>query len=225
MSTALVSLRTIQAEAASFDADGPCRRAPRPLPFVHAHEGWWKAIVGEAADEPCALGRLGAGIRAGVLGDLLARVRRVEADARVTSTFYEPRPGRLHSGYDIGLDAGTPVPCAWSGRVKTITPWYGAQTGITVVTQGIEVTYGHLSPEVKVGDEIVAGQTVGRVVYDHVDVKMYADGAYIDYAVVNPFVDPRFTDLANGAAAALDSRRLATAPRPLRVTFAARPTI
>lgn len=101
-------------------------------------------------------------------------------DWRILSRYR--RQAGLHYGYDIALPPGSEVPAAWPGRVVAVTPWYGPQYGITVDCGGVEATYGHLIPLVKVGDTIRPGQVVGRTVIDHVDVKMRdGDGNYIDY--------------------------------------------
>jgi murein DD-endopeptidase MepM/ murein hydrolase activator NlpD len=140
-----------------------------------------------------------AGIRRplhiGVLSDYLTLMHKTASYAQVTSDFYDPRPGRLHSGYDIGLDYGTRVPCGWTGRVIRITPWYGAENGITVESNGIEVTYGHLAPDVKVGQMVRRGETVGHIVWNHVDIKMRCWAGFIDWGKVDPFDDPGLTEL------------------------------
>lgn len=179
--------------------------------------------------DPCAVARaegtLGRSLHGGVLADYLALVRKTAPYAHVTSTFDEPRPGRLHNGYDIGLDAGTPVPCGWRGRVVRITDWYGAETGITVETNGIEVTYGHLVPNVRVGDEIEPGDVVGHVCYNHVDVKMYARDDAIDYAATDPFVDPRLTELGATASRPVEFELRQASHSVPRVTYATQPAI
>ena len=88
----------------------------------------------------------------------------------------------LHLGYDIALPGGAAVPAAWGGRVVAVTPWWGPQYGITVDSGGVETTYGHLAPLVTVGQIVLTGETVGRTVIDHVDVKMRdTRGAYVDF--------------------------------------------
>lgn len=123
------------------------------------------------------------------LASLLASLRMRYPGAEVTGRFSDwrtlsryRRQAGLHYGYDIALPPGSEVPAAWPGRVVAVTPWYGPQYGITVDCGGVEATYGHLIPLVKVGDSVLPGRAVGRTVIDHVDVKM-RDGAgnYIDY--------------------------------------------
>ncbi len=123
------------------------------------------------------------------LGQLLATARTSYPDAIVTGRFsdtrtvsiYRSHPG-LHYGYDVAMPAGTVVPAAWDGEVVAITPWYGQEEGISVVTGSREATYGHLIPLVKVGQRLKVGDPVGIVARDHVDVKMRGPaGEFIDY--------------------------------------------
>ncbi|MBX3172206.1 MAG: peptidoglycan DD-metalloendopeptidase family protein [Candidatus Eremiobacteraeota bacterium] len=123
------------------------------------------------------------------LGQLLATARTKYPEAVVTGRFSDPRsvsiyrshPG-LHYGYDVAMPAGTVVPAAWEGEVVAITPWYGQEEGISVVTGSREATYGHLIPLVKVGQKLKVGDPVGIVARDHVDVKMRGPaGEFIDY--------------------------------------------
>lgn len=123
------------------------------------------------------------------LGQLLATARTKYPEAVVTGRFSDPRsvsiyrshPG-LHYGYDVAMPAGTVVPAAWEGEVVAITPWFGQEEGISVVTGSREATYGHLIPLVKVGQRLKVGDPVGIVARDHVDVKMRGPaGEFIDY--------------------------------------------
>ena len=123
------------------------------------------------------------------LGQLLATVRTKYPEAVVTGRFSDPRgvsiyrshPG-LHYGYDLAIPAGSVVPAAWEGEVVAITPWYGQEEGISVVSGSREATYGHLIPLVKVGQRVKIGDPVGIVARDHVDVKMRGPaGEFIDY--------------------------------------------
>ena len=94
---------------------------------------------------------------------------------------YRRNPG-LHNGYDIAMPAGTRVPAAWAGRVVAVVPWYGPQHGITVQSGDITVTYGHLCPLVRAGDTVHAGQVLGTIAIDHVDVKMRTlAGTFVDF--------------------------------------------
>jgi hypothetical protein len=124
------------------------------------------------------------------LTDLVNIERHLYPGACVTAGFYDFRtvsryrshPG-LHLGYDIAMPAGTPAACGWPGVVSSVVTWSGEEHGITVVApDGRQITYGHLSPRVKVGQVLKAGEVVGVVVRDHVDVKMRdANGNYRDY--------------------------------------------
>lgn len=125
------------------------------------------------------------------LGDLLAWQRQGDSGAFVSSGFhdwrgvskYRSRPG-LHAGYDIAMLAGSAVRTPWPGRVVAITPWYGPEVGVTVCLEnGWEATFGHITSSVQVGQQVRRGDVIGRVVVDHVDVKMRdGGGAYVDFA-------------------------------------------
>jgi hypothetical protein len=124
------------------------------------------------------------------LSDLVNIERKIYPGACVTAGFYDFRtvsryrshPG-LHLGYDIAMPAGSPAACGWPGTVTSVVTWSGEEHGITVVApDGRQITYGHLSPRVKVGQALKAGDIVGVIVRDHVDVKMRdANGNYRDY--------------------------------------------
>ncbi len=154
----------------------PTRRAPRAAVPLRDECG----SAPTSADEV---------VWGGALNAYLALVHRAAAPyARVTSTFDEPRPGRLHHGYDIGLDAGTAVPVGWAGRVTSLTPWYNGEMCITVRVGDVDVNYGHLVPVVTVDQEVRVGDVVGHVAYNHVDIKMLRGEDYIDWGKVDPFL-------------------------------------
>lgn len=122
----------------------------------------------------------------------VARVREMYPEAEVTSGFYDWRAvsmyrssAGLHLGYDIALNAGRAVPAGWSGTVVALIPWTDTEYGICVeLPTGYRVTYGHLFPTVKEGDVITAGQFVGTVARDHVDIKVKdGSGGYFDWGV------------------------------------------
>ena len=76
------------------------------------------------------------------------------------------RDWRVHNGLDIAADAGTPVLAAADGEVYTV--YEDDIMGTTVVIRhlnGYTTQYSSLSPElsVKVGDQVVMGQTIGTV--------------------------------------------------------------
>lgn len=131
-----------------------------------------------------------AGPRGRSLGELLATQRREHREALVTGGFWDPRgvsryrskPG-THYGYDIAMPAGTRVRAAWAGHVVRITPWSEGEHGVTVgFPEGGEVTYGHVVPLVQAGQCVEAGDAVGTVAMDHVDVKMRDPaGNFVDF--------------------------------------------
>lgn len=105
------------------------------------------------------------------VGDSGAFVSSGFHDWRTVSK-YRRNPG-LHAGYDIAMLAGSEVRTPWPGVVTAVTPWYGEEVGVTLqLSDGFEVTFGHLVASVAPGRRLAAGEVVGRVVVDHVDVKM-----------------------------------------------------
>ncbi|MBI2265666.1 MAG: peptidoglycan DD-metalloendopeptidase family protein [Armatimonadetes bacterium] len=124
------------------------------------------------------------------LARYLSIVKSVYPAAAVTGRFYDWRTiskyrerAGFHFGYDIAMPTGTAVPAGWSGTVTAVNVWYGAEHGITVrSTSGSEVTYGHLIPLVRTGDSVAAGEALGTVAIDHVDIKMRDPlGNYVDF--------------------------------------------
>jgi hypothetical protein len=80
--------------------------------------------------------------------------------------------------------AGSSVRTPWPGKVVAVTPWYGPEYGVTVLLpNGMEVTFGHLSPSVRTGQTLSRGDEVGRVVVDHVDVKVRDGHGYVDFGL------------------------------------------
>jgi len=124
------------------------------------------------------------------LPEYLALQTRKVPGAVVTSGFddwrnpskYRAKAG-LHLGYDVAMPAGSPAVAGWRGRVTRILQWHGPEYGVTVLSpNGYEATYGHLRPRVSVGDSVTAGDTVGTVVHDHVDIKVRGpDGVHYDF--------------------------------------------
>ncbi|CAN0234015.1 unnamed protein product [Phaeothamnion confervicola] len=124
------------------------------------------------------------------LADLVAIEQKYFPGACVTAGFYDWRTtsqyrshAGLHLGYDIAMPYGCKFGAGWPGVVTAIAVWSGEEHGITVQSpDGTTVTYGHVSPRVTVGQQIVAGQPLGVIARDHVDVKMRdAAGNYQDY--------------------------------------------
>ena len=96
------------------------------------------------------------------LAGLVELERRHFPGAYVSSGFYDWRTvsryrshAGLHLGYDIVMPYGTAVSAGWPGTVTSVAQWYGSEYGITVLSpSGSQVTYGHLSPLVNVGQEV-----------------------------------------------------------------------
>ncbi|MBS2039731.1 peptidoglycan DD-metalloendopeptidase family protein [bacterium] len=88
----------------------------------------------------------------------------------VTSPFgYRTHPvtgtTRFHSGFDIGVDQGTPIRCADNG-VVIMADWYGGYGNCVIVQHdnNLSTLYGHQSRIlVKQGDTLMQGQVLGEV--------------------------------------------------------------
>lgn len=124
------------------------------------------------------------------VGDFVLLQQRHFPGAVLTSGFYDWRTtskyrsqAGLHLGYDIAMPYGCPFSAGWSGTVVAITPWYGEETGITVVSpDGTSVTYGHVRAQVNIGQQVMPGDVLGTIASDHVDVKMRdGQGNYVDF--------------------------------------------
>jgi murein DD-endopeptidase MepM/ murein hydrolase activator NlpD len=71
----------------------------------------------------------------------------------------------IHTGIDLHGEMGDPVRVTANGKV-TIASWQGGYGNMIEVDHGngLATRYGHLSKiEVKVGDVVRIGQTIGRV--------------------------------------------------------------
>lgn len=151
---------------------------------------WTATMPGTGGASPPSGGKRGAPDAANLVAyvNLLSRrqpggvVCGSYSDWRTTSV-YRAVAGR-HYGYDIAYPPGTSVAAGWAGEVVAMANWYGSEYGITVQSpQGFRVTYGHLSPVTRVGAWVNPGDVVGRIVRDHVDVKMRGpDGRFVDFA-------------------------------------------
>ena len=93
----------------------------------------------------------------------------VEKDFYVTSGF-GPRWGQIHYGTDFGAPGGSggrPVYAVKDGTVVRSGPasGFGQWVGIDhpATNGGGETIYGHIIPEVKVGDRVREGQRIGRI--------------------------------------------------------------
>lgn len=90
------------------------------------------------------------------------------AKARVSSFFGALRGRRAHGGVDFSTPVGTPVKATDSGVVVASTNRYEGDKkyGEVVVIEhmnGFRSLYAHLnSRDVKVGDEVAAGQSIGE---------------------------------------------------------------
>lgn len=86
---------------------------------------------------------------------------------RLTATFGECSGlwARCHTGLDFAAPSGTPISSV-AGGVVSAAGWAGAYGNRTVVTleDGTELWYCHqLDIGVRAGDDVVAGQVIGRV--------------------------------------------------------------
>jgi murein DD-endopeptidase MepM/ murein hydrolase activator NlpD len=71
----------------------------------------------------------------------------------------------IHTGIDLRGDTGDPVRVTANGRV-TRAGWAGGYGNMVEVDHGngLSTRYGHMSKiEVKVGDRVKIGQTIGRI--------------------------------------------------------------
>lgn len=124
------------------------------------------------------------------LADYVQMQQRFFPGAVVTAGFYDWRStsryrshAGLHLGYDVAMPYGCPFSAGWSGTVTAIVLWSGEEYGITVQhADGSSVTYGHVSPKCVVGQHVQAGEPIGTIAYNHVDVKMRdGNGNYVDF--------------------------------------------
>jgi murein DD-endopeptidase MepM/ murein hydrolase activator NlpD len=114
-------------------------------------------------------------------------------DARLTSHFgwrHDPFTGhaRFHGGVDVRAAYGSDVPTAAAGRIVSTGTQGGY--GLTVVVEhapGLRTRYAHLSASlVRVGDEVTAGQSIGRAGHSgratgpHLHFEVIQDGQRID---------------------------------------------
>lgn len=188
-------LRTLTATALTLVAfsslaaaeEGLSRRTPA---VVRSLQSRYKAPDSFTYGPPMSVPGIPGVAQAKGLADLVAIERRLYPGACITAGFYDFRTvsqyrshAGLHLGYDIAMPPGNQVACGWGGIVTSIVVWSGMEHGITVVSpDGTHVTYGHLSPRVKVGAVLKPGDIVGVIVRDHVDVKMRdAAGNYKDF--------------------------------------------
>jgi biotin carboxyl carrier protein len=111
----------------------------------------------------------------------------------ITSAFggrrvFNGQPRAPHKGTDMRCAEGTPVKAAWAGTVLLAEPTYFG--GLTVYLdhgQGVISAYAHLSAfDVKAGDSVRKGQTVGRsgstgrVTGPHLHFGLHVQGVPVD---------------------------------------------
>jgi murein DD-endopeptidase MepM/ murein hydrolase activator NlpD len=109
-------------------------------------------------------------------------------------TFTASRDGgkRQHNGQDIGVDPNTPVVASRSGKVlDAYSNGYGAVGGAVIVRydNGQQGLYGHVTPNVKTGDKVQAGQKIAKVTPDGQNTHLHymrkdTRGKYIDPAPI-----------------------------------------
>ena len=99
----------------------------------------------------------------------MARYLPVDKGFYITSG-YGPRWGSQHWGIDFGRDGGSggyPIYAAQGGTVTASGPASGFGRWINVdhpIADGSGLTvYGHIIPEVGVGQRVEAGQRIGRI--------------------------------------------------------------
>lgn len=88
----------------------------------------------------------------------------------VTTSGFGPRWGDFHWGVDFGKEggcAGEPVFAVKAGTVTRSGPASGFGNWVTIdhpaSNGGGETVYGHIIPEVSVGDRVEEGQRIGRI--------------------------------------------------------------
>jgi len=85
-----------------------------------------------------------------------------------TTNFAEQRRGYKHEGVDIGTDVGADVMAIEDGKViDAYNNGYGEHGGAVIVEHADKTryVYGHVTPTVKTGDTVKAGEHIADVVY------------------------------------------------------------
>ena len=90
------------------------------------------------------------------------------SDPSRASNFGEMRGNKMHMGADIGMDANSPVTAIQDGKVvDAYGSGFGLHGGAVVVKHddGSAYVYGHVTPNVKTGDTVKAGEKIAKLVY------------------------------------------------------------
>ena len=94
-----------------------------------------------------------------------------QGDPRATSGFGPrnvpnvPNASKDHKGYDIGVNAGSPVIAAEGGTVESVSGFTHGQQVTIRHADGSANLYGHIDPSVKKDDVVARGSELGTVKY------------------------------------------------------------
>ena len=94
-----------------------------------------------------------------------------QGDPRATSGFGPrnvpnvPNASKDHKGYDIGVNAGSPVIAAEGGTVESVSGFTHGQQVTIRHADGSANLYGHIDPSVNVKDVVAKGSELGTVKY------------------------------------------------------------
>lgn len=107
--------------------------------------------------------------------------------------YFNGAPRRPHYGLDIAAPIGTPVKAMAGGRVTLAEADMYYEGGLIFIDHGLDITsaYLHLSAlDVKAGDQVSAGQVIGRVgsagrsTGPHLDWRVYWRNRHLDPALL-----------------------------------------
>ena len=111
----------------------------------------------------------GTGIDGNLEGNIVNPMEGGVMEDYAGAKFGAPRGKRKHKGRDLVGPAGMKVVSALPGTVTSIIhvgdlPGGGKSMGIYVKhSNGMETRYLHVHPSVKVGDQVKAGQQIGKI--------------------------------------------------------------